>query len=349
MLYEKIFKYIQSYNKKRINELELRKLDLEANYLKYYNAIIKLIEDNKISPILISGPNGMNPPLHKRYTIIKEDVSFVPLIDEIRLLDTTFNIDTYLTQPSKYDEHREFIIPLDHFLKTRRVDLLIEVSINERSFQIFNLEKALKEDKIVQSILTINPKLEKVLNYYNTPEPFFTHYINSDNKNLNTLNILIIENKDTWYTLRKLMGPEKNNLFGIDFHILLYGEGKKIIRTSSSLTDFNNVILKGQESKYYYFGDLDYEGINIFTNLIINNNSLNIRLMSPLYEEMLSLSKDINLPTTKEHQRKNICEDFFNNFNDNDIASIKTILEERRYIPQEIVSSIEFSKLIKVR
>jgi len=349
MLYEKILKYIQTYNKKKINELELRKVDLRANYLDYYNVIIKLIEDNKIKPILSSEPNEMNPPLHKRYTIAEEKISYEQFLDEIRLLGPTFNIEGYLTQPYKYEQHRDFILPLDKFLKTRRDDLKIEVSINERSFQVFNLEKALKEDKILKSILIINPKLEKVLNYYNTPEPFFTHYINSDDKNLKTLNILIIENKDTWYTLTKLMSPEMSNLFGINFHILLYGEGKKITRTSNSLTDFNNAILEEQVITYYYFGDLDYEGINIYKNLIRNNKNLDIRLMTSLYEEMINLSSDINLPITKEHQRENDIEDFLSNFNADNITYIKTILKNKRYIPQEIVSSIEFSKLIKVR
>lgn len=349
MIYDNVLKFLNTYNNKRINESALRRVALGADYSDYYKTINMLVEDNKLSPIQISGPNGMNPPLHKRYTIIKEDISFEPLIDEIRLLDSTFDIDAYLTQPSKYGEHRDFILPLDHFLKNRREDLLTEVSINERSFQIFNLEKVLKEDKILKSIIMTNPKLEKILNFYNTPEPFFTYNINCDDKNLKTLNVLIIENKDTWYTLRKLMSSEKSNLYGINFHILLYGEGKKITRTSSSLTDFNNAILEEQVITYYYFGDLDYEGINIYKNLIRYNKNLDIRLMTSLYEEMLNLSKNINLPITKEHQRENDIEDFLSNFNSNNVTYINIILKNRKYIPQEIVSSIQFSKLIKVR
>lgn len=349
MIYKRVLNYINSYSRKTINEVDLRVISINAEYLDYYNAIIKLIEDKKIIPVKSSGSNGMNPPLHKRYTISEEQLSFDHLINEIRLLDSTFNIDAYLVQPSKYAEHRDFIIALDNFIKTRSRDLQIEASINERSFQIFSLEKALRQDRIVNSILNLNPKLEEKLNFYDTPEPFFTHYINSDNKNLKLLNILIIENKDTWYTLRRLLNPVESNLLGIDFHILLYGEGKKIIRTSSSLTDYNNAILDGQEGIYYYFGDLDYEGINIFNNLVRNNKKLDIRLMRSLYEEMIRLSKGVKLPETKELQRVNKMDDFLKGFSDDDIKYIKTILGLRKYIPQEIISYIEFSKLAKVR
>src|SRR5690606_7189372 len=131
--------------------------------------------------------------------------------------------------------------------------------------------------------------------------------------------------------------------------ILLYGEGKKITRTSSSLTDFNNAILEDQEITYYYFGDLDYEGINIYKNLIRNNKNLDIRLMTLLYEEMLKLSKNISLPLTKDNQREADIEDFLCNFDSNNKTNINTILKNRKYIPQEIISSIQFSKLIKVR
>lgn len=349
MIYNKVLNYINSYSRITINETELRKISYGAEYLDYYNTILKFIEDKRVAPVKSSGSNGMNPPLHKKYTILKDERTFDHLINEIRLLDSNFNIDAYLVQPSKYAEHRDFIIPLDNFIKTRSNDLQIEVSINERSFQIFNLEKALKQDRIVKSILNLSPKLEEKLNFYNTPEPFFTHYINSEVKNLKVLNILIIENKDTWYTLRKLLNPIERTLFGIDFHILLYGEGKKIIRTSSSLTDFNNAILGGQESIYYYFGDLDYEGINIFNNLVRNNKKLDIRLMRSLYKEMVRLSKMANLPDTKELQRVNKMDVFLKGFNEEDIKYTKAILEDRKYIPQEIISYIEFSKLIKVR
>lgn len=346
MIYNKIVKYINSYNRVTINEMELRNLSYGLEYLDYYNAIINLIEDKRIVPVKSSGSNGMNPPLHKRYTILKDEKSYQHLIDEIRLLDSCFNIKAYLDQPSQYAEHREFIIQFDKFIKTRSNDLEIEASINERSFQIFNLEKAIKHDRTIKSILNLNTRLAQKLNFYNTPEPFFTHYVSSEDKNLKVLNILIIENKDTWYTLSKLLSLEKRNIFGIDFHILLYGEGKKIVRTSSSLTDFTNVILDGQECIYYYFGDLDYEGINIFNNLVQNNKELDIRLMSSLYVEMIRLSKRINLPDTKELQRVNKMDDFLKQFNEENVKCIKMILQDRKYVPQEIISYIEFSKFI---
>lgn len=348
MVYNKILNTLNTYNKKTIDEKVVRNSNSNIDYIDYFNIINKLIEDKRLEPIKSSGPNGMNPPLHKRYRIIKDENSYEHLIEEIRFLDTVFNIEAYLLNPERYLEHKDFILKIDDFIKNRREELEIEASVNERSFQILGQEKAFKVHKIMKSIFVFNPQLEKTLNFYDTPEPFFTHHI-KDIDPLEKINILIIENKDTWYTLRKLLTPNSNTLFGIDFHILLYGEGKKIARTISSLTDFKNIILKDIKAIFYYFGDLDYEGINIFKSLTKRNEELDIRLLTPLYKEMIKLSKKIELPTTKDLQKEKNIDEFLKDFNNEEKRYIENILKSRKYIPQEIISYREFLRLLKMR
>jgi hypothetical protein len=118
---------------------------------------------------------------------------------------------------------------LDSWLKENQELLKTPVSINERSFQIFHQEKALRENKDLAAVLNFNIRYSGILNYYETPEPFFTHNIKPYDEKT-TVNILISENKDTWYTLRKIMNASSKYAFGIRFHILMYGEGKKINR-----------------------------------------------------------------------------------------------------------------------
>ena len=349
MVYERILKYIKTVEGKRIEEKTLREIAHGIDYTEYCELIIKLTKANLIKPIISSGPNGMSPTLYKRYQALKEEISYDSLINEIKHLNHNFNIEGYIINPSRYNKHREYIIVLDNFLKVNKDILETQVSINERSFQIFHKEKALKEDKDLLSILNLNSNLKEALNYYYTPEPFFTYEVNVKNNDTSLINILIIENKDTWYTLRKILMPTCNNLFGIDFNLIIYGEGKKIIRSTNSLTDFNEATLPNRKSKYYYFGDLDYEGIDIFKNLRDNNKTLNIQLMVPLYVKMIQLSSGIDLPVTKELQQPKDLNEFLNYFDEVDSNKIQRILNNRRYIPQEIISFIDFSELIKER
>jgi hypothetical protein len=135
-------------------------------------------------------------------------------------------------------------------------------------------------------------------------------------------------------------------MFGIPFHILLYGEGKKINRKYSTLTDFDEITLGGFKSKYYYFGDIDYEGINIFTELTEQNPTLDIELMTSLYCKMLDKSKDILLPVTKDKQSAKSMGAFLTYFQPKEQTMLMELLKQRRYIPQEILNYGDFLWII---
>jgi len=330
----------------RITEKQIRELSQVRDYGEYYDLVLELIREGMLDPVKSSGSNGMNPPLYKRYRLIKPQDDFGSLIPEIRKLHSVFNIEGYLDNPARYVEHMELLLLIDHFIKNRTELIMEAVSINERSFQIFCREKALRDDKVVKGILSFNEGLRDVLNYYDTPEPFFTHNIFSyyEMGQAENVNVLIIENKDTWYTLRRLMSPDNNTLFGIPFHILLYGEGKKITRRSSTLKDYDDATLTGLKSTYFYAGDIDYEGIWIFNEVKALNHALDIRLMTPLYEKMLDKSSDVVLPLTKDNQSMPEMDSFLSNFNVPQRDRIMKILNAREYIPQEILNSGDYKK-----
>ncbi|MGB7604534.1 MAG: Wadjet anti-phage system protein JetD domain-containing protein [Lutisporaceae bacterium] len=345
MEYKALLNKLNNYKGIRISEKKVREMSEVKDYEEYYQLMVSLIENKVINPVKDSGPNGMNPTLYKRYNVIKEQEDYDALIFDIRLLHPILNIEGYLLQPAKYMSHKKWIEPLNTFLITKNEYLDTTVSINERSFQIFYQEKALKDDKELAGILNFNKEIRDYLNFYITPEPFFDHNIFSDSYlKQDIINVLIIENKDTWYTLRKIMDSKTNELCGIQFHILLYGEGKKINRKSSSLTEYDEIILNTRISKYYYFGDLDYEGINIFNDLILNNPTLDIKLMTPLYCEMLLMSEKVDLPITKDLQNKKAIERFLSCFDIGYQERVLYILNSRRYIPQEILSYRDFIK-----
>ena len=258
-------------------------------------------------------------------------------------MNNHLNIEGYLTYPEKYVNHKPYLDVLDGYFKNCSEKLKIPLSINERSFQIFQVEKALKEDKFLSIVLNFNMGVREALNYYNTAESFFTH---NKTWNRQDINILILENKDTWYTLKSIISPNKNKLAGISFDILLYGEGKKIARKIDTLTEFDHSFLKSNTTNYYYFGDLDYEGIGIFNDFIKVNPLLNIRIMVPLYSIMLNASIGIQLPVTKEKQNKRELDEFISFFNIEEQAQILRILQSGKYIPQEILNRGDFLRMI---
>jgi hypothetical protein len=345
---EQISRKIKAYPHVRITEKELREYVSAQDYGDYYKIMIELVESNVITPVKSSGSNGMRPPLYKRYNIMKPAVKYDELIPEIRLLNEKLNIEGYLNEPEKYKNHRDWILPIDNFLKNEAAKLEIPCSINERSFQLFQKEKALRENRELAVVLNFNPGLKNALNFYDTPEPFHAFYTSRIDVGLTNriLNILIIENKDTWYTLRNRMKPGFCSIAGLSFQCILYGEGRKIARIKDSLTDFDHCYFKDAKTCYYYFGDLDYEGIDIVHDLINANPLLQINLMLPLYHSMLDASEGIPLPMAKENQKNKAGEWFLSYFNLERQNKIKSILESGRYIPQEILNNSDFMKLI---
>lgn len=347
-----LVKKLQGHKTIRIAEKELRKITAITDYVEYNEIVEMLVAEGFISPVVSSGSNGMNPPLYKRYCINRQEKSQDNYNDEIRLLSSSFNVEGYLDNLHKYADHRPWVQNLDTFIKSNSQALSVQLSINERSFQIFGKEKALKENKDLQTVLNFNPSIRNTLNYYVTPEPFFIHRITEIKGDIN---VLIIENKDTWYTLKSIMKPDMNNLYGICFGILLYGEGKKVSRKSDSLTEFDTSFFSDNKTTYYYFGDLDFEGIGIFNDLRDINPELNIKLFSRLYSWMLeeatallkSTKRKFELPQTKEKQNRKSMELFLEEFNAEERILINNILEEGRYIPQEILNRECFYSRLK--
>ena len=330
----------------RITEKRIREILNKQDYQEHYKVMQHLLQKNLIEPVLSSGSNGMNPPLYKRYRVQKDEKCYDDILPEIRLLHTSLNVEGYLNQPEKYEEHKEWLILLNSWLKENLELLNTPVSINERSFQIFQQEKALRENKDLAAVLNFNPVIRDILNCYETPEPFFTYNIKPYDEKT-TVNILISENKDTWYTLRKIMNASKSMLYGIRFHILMYGEGKKINRRHGTLSDYDKIALDGLQSRYYYIGDIDYEGIGIFNELIEQNPALEIKLMTPLYIMMLEKSRGVSLPVTKDMQMESNLERFLAEFKSQYRDMIVEILHSRRYIPQEILNYGDFIKIIE--
>lgn len=328
--------YIEKHQKKIIEISDII-LNSSDSYEEIAATIRSLVEDNTLSPVKGSGQNGRRPVLYNRYKIIEKKKDYTEALQNIKLLHARFAHQYYLDHPEQYIAIKEDIDCLNDFLWRRSDELLEPMSINERSFSIFGKEKLLKS---IEHQFTSYFKLQNLtfqdLNTYPTPEPFF-EYIHPKTEEGE---ILIIENKDTWYTLRKLMKEEnKPVLFGIPIKVLLYGEGKKITRQSGRLLEYQEEVLKEKKHIFYYFGDLDYEGIFIYQEAKEKNPEVDIRLLTEAYEAMLTEVIHREYPETRDHRNPRAAlETFLSNFSESSQEKIISILEKGQYIPQEVLN-----------
>jgi len=330
-------KELSNYSKKVIELDEIEKIYKTETYDVLCRVVDNLIKEERLLPVKSSGGNGKKPTLYKKYRILEKNTDNSELLDEINYkLSPKLSIGYYKDHIDKYKEHREYILKLSDFIKNKQNLLKEAVSMNERSFQIWGREKFLQKEGGKTIVKNLGMKLEE-LNYYDTSEPL-AYY--SKCKEI-PQKILLIENKDTYYTMRRHLIGGGENILGEDISTLIYGGGKNInkafkdykISVEDYVSDSRNTIL--------YFGDLDYEGIVIYEGLYeLFGKEYNIIPFINGYKKMVDKAKieSICLPKTKEGQNKNISEIFLKEFDKEYRSQIEKILKDGLYIPQEIVN-----------
>ena len=138
-----------------------------------------------------------------------------------------------------------------------------------------------------------------------------------------------------------------DELLGEKIGTLIYGAGKGIIRSFQDFSLCAEPYMKEKDNKIYYFGDLDYEGILIYENLYQAYEAECI--IEPFVEgylKMLQRADEIGvhqMPMMKEGQNKNIGVIFKQYLGEKQFAQIHRLLEQGRYIPQEILAIKDFS------
>lgn len=274
--------------------------------------------------------NGMVPPLRLKYRIVRPKRDNSAELLEIRSLLPAFSISGYLQQPSLYRKHRDILLPLDHFLKTRKQELRQIMSENERAFSIWHDEKMLDSARC-WNVLRFN---HLDLNTYATPEPFFDYLCNGRRKVL-----LVLENKDIWYTLRRLMleRPENRCLFGTEIDGIVLGEGAKAARPHA-LEEYA-ALLQEDCFSFLYFGDLDYSGISIYLSVREASPNVKISPFLPAYRAMLAEGRKSEYGVDHSNQKKpEKMAAFLSQFSPEEADEIAQLLASGHYIPQEILN-----------
>lgn len=285
------------YRKKNRKRFEL--MDLQNYLIKYYKGVrlyqekggypelyeqmLSLRNKDHIKEIASSAYNGLNPPLKTRWQIISEPD--IPRWDQSKMLQFSDLLDfSYYNNNLSYqtDLEWEYIQNIYQFLKSR--DKREWVSLEERSLELFYDEKFLTERKGVSKgkygILTRLKLTYEDLKMKKYGEMFV--YWNRGVGEVN--NIIILENHSTFFTYKRMAEKDKD-ILGFLPDLLIYGEGKKIENSFSFLeeiVDLSNVVV-------LYFGDIDSEGLGIYSRLKERYTEVNMSLQHNAYKSLISL------------------------------------------------------------
>ncbi len=329
-----------------LNEIE-RKLHAES-YEQLCMYIYEQIANGSLKPVKASGTNGKKPALYYEYWVTDADTKTDDDEYEEELkykMTMQICVDYYLHHMRQYADDREWVMRLnDYFLNLHGTKPEI-VSKNERSFQIWGREKFLQQEQGKKILKRCGVALSQ-LSYYETSEPLAYYSRHRQTPQ----NLLILENKDTFYSMRRHLlnqreGHEKE-IFGTMFGTLIYGAGKGILRSFQDFSFCVEPYMQAKENRIFYFGDLDYEGIGIYERLaqLSKQQGISIQPFTEAYEKMLVKAHAVReLPKTKEKQNRNISGDFFHFFSDQTVYHMREILESECYIPQEIINITDFA------
>lgn len=323
---------------KRISLEELTRPHRHLPYEQQYAHIRKLLESGRIRPVKASGRNGKKPALYMEYWLTEEEKTDVAeLTEELKFrLVPRISTEYYLRHLDAYRKERLWVLMLNEYFKERGDLLSRQESVNERSFEIWGREKFLAKEQGKRVLAHCGLEMDG-LNIYETAEPLACY---SHTREV-PQNLLILENKDTFYTMRRHLLEGGSRILGVAVGTLIYGGGKRILR---SFQDFQLCIepyMRAEGNHIYYFGDLDYEGIGIYENLAeAFQGKWEILPFIPTYEAMLKKGRRASLlPETKEQQNRNLKGTFWEYFPADRVEEMKGILEKGRYIPQEILNS----------
>jgi len=316
-----------------------------GGYIVFAQTLCQLCDEGLLSPVKASGFNERKPKLYNRYRKVSE-VLDLESQRKLNTFDPRIDTSKYYAHPTYYAQDLHALVALDQFYKdsSQVTTLTFPYALNERSFQIFRDEKFLASPEGHAFLQRINLNEDK-LNTYRTPEPFFyVDYRQSWRRDTEPISVLIIENKDTFFTLKKCWMENTPSLAGIPFQLLVYGEGRKITGSFSFIDEISG--LSQQSVQCYYFGDLDREGIDIYGTLAASFPEAKILPMITLYEKLIELYGG-QAPAVRDKKQRLRAEylTLFLRFFPREVAEqIVELLENGKYIPQEGLSYAFFNK-----
>lgn len=311
---------------------EILSIDINDIKNKYYEEFYKLITDMERINVLKkvgSEQNSMQPHLYKKYRLIKENDTLTD-DEKIKLIALNkLNIKYYRKRASEFREDYDILVVLNGYMrnKTEYKDL----SMNEVSYELFGYEKAMttgeegRASEVMGKIGLNEENLGCRTKYKPLLNTIFKGFYLKEIRN-----ILVLENLETYWTLNRFF---RENETSID--MLVFGEGYSIVK------NFTGIIQYGVTTKdnILYYGDIDLEGICIYSLLKNKFDTFTIKPNVNLYRGLLKSGKDRGIKESISPNQTipsgEDMEEFLSYFSKEDKIELEDILKNRLYIPQE--------------
>lgn len=329
---EQLISFLKSQKNRTIllSELESQ-VNGDVNYSSFAHILLELEEKGVLTRVKSHGENGKSPSLSFTYRINK-NVLKQPLHEKIKVarlhLHPSIDLEAYFHLPEEqWEKDLSFIQKVNQYIE-RNGYPTEQVPAPERSFELVKDEKWITDgggqeileriqvwDKLM--IMPVSDPLMFALNPSSLQKDTFLH--------------LIVENKTTY---QGLLPALQNSAFTT----LIYGSGKKIIKSIEHF-DFQ-LPLPSNRHQFYYFGDLDHEGILIWYLL---SKKIIVSPALPFYEACLSKP----YANGKQNQRSNeeSLKSFLPYFKKEDQKRLIQMLQNGGYYPQEIIKTGELQQI----
>lgn len=330
---EKLVNYLQTYKKATVSLYDLESVfhGDALSYEEFASIILELEKQGHLEIVKSKGRNGKPLSLAYQYKIIKTSLkdSYRQKLHQYRLqLHHLIKIDHYFALESNvWDRDLYYLQKIDNYLRNNPLPEE-PVPAPERSFELVGDEKWITEKQGKECLERIG--LWEVCKIIPVADPLMLA-INPNTFSHREHIHLIVENKTTYQALLTTLPLTS-------FTTLIYGSGKKIIK-SIELFD-HQLPIKNAHHTFYYFGDIDHEGVSIWHSL---GKKSEIKLALPFYQECLKRT----YAHGKQKQRRNeeALTTFLQYFTPLEQQTIISMLDDGGYIPQEVLKSGELQKI----
>lgn len=335
-LKKKIEEFLAGNKKAYIRLMDLEKFLKQANggsigihfYKELGEAIIALEKEQKIEAVKSSKKYAMNMKIADKYRKVKgkQEITKEHENEIHNSYHFKMEMNHYINDPARYEKDKDILKRISSFLSSKREGENF-LSVNERSFELFGAEKLLLSSHGQKVLSTVNITMEDLC-CFRTYEPFFYYGspLSPDGS------ILIVENKDTFTSFKKLFINGVRSWEGVTISMLIYGEGNKITSSISFLEELG----VPKATPIYYFGDFDPEGIDIYDRLR-KATERKIHLFEGFYRVLWERRKGSKVDTYQTWNRDAI-DYFLSIFQEKEQIEILQYLENKKYVPQEALN-----------
>lgn len=316
-----VISYLKSYKNSTISLSNLENLfSGDTPYDRFAADIKEIIYTGILEEINPKHNNGKSIPLAYKFKINRYNLrsKLVEEIKRMRLqIEKEIDLEGYLNlDEDTWQRDLPYIKKVNEYIARQRIPEKFATP-QERSFDITGDEKWIDEKggrKLLERL-----KIWDKLKIESAGEPLMlavNPHMFSKKEHIH----LIVENKATFYALI-------DNLRDTACTSLIFGSGWKIVSNIYMLDEQMGHI---GNHKLYYFGDLDREGISIWSSL---NERVQSNPAVEFYRELLK--KPCSMGKENQVENKKALEKFLKFFTDEEGEYIKTLLGSGEYYPQE--------------